>query len=80
MTKYQTVIDRLLPVLAQPLASSTYLLGENWTAADIAAVSALGYYSLRMDQDWQQKYPKLGQWFEHLHLTRESVKSTIPQA
>lgn len=75
--KYQAAIDRLLPVLDDKLAASSYLLGDSWTAADIAVLSALGYYSLRFGEDWQQQYPKLGEWFKNLH-DRESVKSTVP--
>jgi len=75
--KYQAAIDRLLPVLDEKLAASSYLLGDSWTAADIAVLSALGYYSLRFGEDWQQQYPKLGEWFKNLH-ERESVKSTVP--
>lgn len=77
--KCQAAIDRLLPVLDKQLVSSTYLLGETWTAADVAAVSALGYYSLRFGEDWQQQYLRLGMLFKHLH-ERESVKSTVPIA
>lgn len=77
--KYQAAINRLLPALDRQLATSHYLIGENWTAADVAAVCALGYYTLRFGEDWQQQYLRLGQWFQKLH-ERESVKSTIPQA
>lgn len=76
--KYQAAIDRLFPILDKQLSASPYLLGENWTAADVAAVSALGYYSLRFGSDWQQQYLRLGQLFKQLH-ERESVKSSIPQ-
>lgn len=75
--KYQSLIDRLLLFLDEQLATSSYLLGTEWTAADIAAVSALGYYTLRFGEDWQQKYLRLGQWFKNLHQ-RESIQSTIP--
>ncbi len=75
--RYQSLIDRLLYFLDEQLATSSYLLSQEWTAADIAAVSALGYYSLRFGDDWQQKYLRLGQWFKNLHQ-RESVQSTIP--
>ncbi|MCL1465637.1 glutathione S-transferase family protein [Argonema galeatum] len=77
VAKYQGAIDRLLPVLDEKLAASSYLLGDSWTAADVALLSALGYYSLRFGEDWQQQYPKLGEWFKNLH-ERESVKSTVP--
>ncbi len=76
--KYQAAIDRLLPYLNEQLVSSTYLLGSTLTAADIAAVSAVGYYNLRLGEDWQQQYPHLAEWFKNLHR-RESVQSTVPQ-
>ncbi|HLO51097.1 MAG TPA: glutathione S-transferase family protein [Kamptonema sp.] len=77
--KCQAAIDRLLPIFDRQLATSNYLLGETWNIADVAAVSALGYYSLRFDEDWQQKYLRLGQLFKHLH-DRDSVQSTVPIA
>ncbi|HEY9849007.1 MAG TPA: glutathione S-transferase family protein [Leptolyngbyaceae cyanobacterium] len=75
--KYQSAIDRLLPVLDEQLTTSTYLLGKNWTAADVSALCALGYYTLRLGEDWQHQYLRLGQWFKNLHQ-RESVKTTVP--
>jgi glutathione S-transferase len=75
--KYWRVINRLLPIFDEQLATSTYLLGETLTAADIAAVCAVGYYSFRLGEDWQQQYFRLKKWFKLLH-ERESVKSTIP--
>ena len=79
IAKYQAAINRLLPVLDEQLTTSAYLLGKNWTLADIAAVSALGYYTLRLGDDWQHQYLRLGQWFKKLH-EKESVKSTVPVA
>ncbi|MBD2103175.1 glutathione S-transferase family protein [Leptolyngbya sp. FACHB-261] len=79
VAKSQAMLDRLLPALERQLNSAACLLGDAWTAADVAAVSALGYYSLRFGQDWQQRYPRVGQWYETLHQ-RESVRSTVPQA
>ncbi|EGJ32416.1 MULTISPECIES: glutathione S-transferase family protein [Moorena] len=77
-TKLETSINRLLPIFDQQLAQSQYLLGnDTWTAADVAALCSLGYYSLRLDKDWGSRYPNLGNWFEKLH-ERESVNSTVP--
>jgi glutathione S-transferase len=77
--KYQTVIDRLFPIIEQQLNKSTYLAGETWNAADIALLSCLGYYNLRFNQYWQKQYPMLNKWFQNLH-ERDSVQSTIPKA
>jgi glutathione S-transferase len=77
-TKLETSINRLLPIFEQQLTQSQYLLGdEAWTAADIAALCSMGYYNLRLNEDWVVHYPNLGNWFNKLH-ERESVKSTVP--
>ncbi len=77
-TKLETSINRLLPIFDQQLAQAQYLLrNDTWTAADIAALCSLGYYSLRLNEDWVLQYPNLGNWFDKLH-ERESVKSTVP--
>ena len=77
--KYETLINRLLPIFDKQLLTTKYLLdGETWTAADVAALCSLSYYSLRLNEDWGIQYPHLREWFERLH-ERESVKSTIPR-
>ncbi|HEY9701788.1 MAG TPA: glutathione S-transferase family protein [Allocoleopsis sp.] len=78
VNRYQSVITRLLNALEQKLTNSTYIVGENFTAADIATISFLGYYNLRFGSDWQTQYPHLLKLFNDLH-EMESVKSTIPQ-
>ncbi|BAY41825.1 glutathione S-transferase domain-containing protein (plasmid) [Nostoc sp. NIES-2111] len=77
--KYQSSINRILGVFEQKLTNCAYLFNETVSAVDVAAISALGYYSLRFGHDWQQEYPKLSQWFEVLHQ-RQSVYSTMPKA
>ena len=77
-TKLEASINRLLPIFDEKLRFGKYLLGETWTAADVAALCSLGYYSLRLNEDWFLQYPYLGEWFNNLH-ERESVKSTIPK-
>ncbi|MEH1807889.1 glutathione S-transferase family protein [Nostoc sp.] len=77
--KYETLINRLLPIFDSQLGSTQYLLeGETWTAADVAALCSLGYYSFRLNEDWLLQYPYLRDWFNRLQ-ERESVKSTIPK-
>ena len=78
-TKYETLINRLLPIFDEQLREFKYLLGgDTWTAADVAALCSLGYYSLRLNEDWQEQYPHFREWFERLHK-RSTVKSTIPK-
>ena len=77
-TKLEMTINRLLPIFEKQLTESKYLLGnETWTMADVAALCSLGYYSLRLNEDWLLQYHNLSNWFNDLHQ-RESVKSTIP--
>jgi glutathione S-transferase len=77
-TKLETSINCLLPIFEQQLSQSQYLLGDNtWTAADLAALCSMGYYSFRLNEDWVLQYPNLGNWFQELHK-RESVESTVP--
>ncbi|TAE56142.1 MAG: glutathione S-transferase family protein [Nostocales cyanobacterium] len=77
-TRLEDTINRLLPVFEQQLSQTKYLLGdENWTMADIATLCSMGYYSLRLNEDWILAYPHLGDWFKKLH-ERESVNSTFP--
>ena len=78
-TKLETIINRLLPVFDEQLREFKYLLGgETWTAADVAALCSVGYYNLRLNEDWHSQYPHLREWFERLH-ERSAVKSTIPR-
>ncbi len=78
--KLETTIDRLLPLFEQQLSQFQYLLGgETWTAADVAALCSMGYYSFRLNEDWVVQYPNLANWFNKLH-ERESVKSTVPMS
>lgn len=51
-TKLETSINRLLAVFEEQLAQSQYLLSnDTWTAADIAALCSVGYYSFRLNED-----------------------------
>lgn len=77
--KYQSSINRILGVFEQKLTNSAYLFNETVSAVDVAAISGVGYYSLRFGHNWQQEYPKLSQWFELLHQ-RKSIDSTMPKA
>ncbi len=73
------VIDRIFPVFDRQLSQSDYLLGgETWTAADVAALCSVAYYSLRFTEDWKSKYQHLKNWFDKLH-ERDSVHSTMPK-
>lgn len=78
MNRYQTAIDRILTALETQL-QQTYLLGEQLTIADLAAIASLGYYSLRHGETWQKSYPRLNNLYNLLHQV-DSVKSTIPKA
>lgn len=73
------IIDRLLAACQQKLSTNSYLIGADWTIADVAVLSSLGYLSLRNGEDWRNKYPSLSHWYEALHQ-HQSVQMTIPIA
>jgi glutathione S-transferase len=77
--RLQGIINRLLGACEQKLSATTYLMGETWTIVDVAVLSSLGYLSLRIGEDWKNKYPLLAKWFAGLHQ-RQSVQLTIPIA
>ena len=78
-TKLESSINRLFSIFEQQLAQSKYLLGDDiWTAADVAALCSLDYYSFRLNEDWLWRYDNLRNWFNKLQ-ERESVKSTVPR-
>lgn len=76
--RHQREIDRMLDVFEIQLGNTRYLLNDQVTAVDVAALSGLGYYSLRFGNAWQRQWPRLAQWFEGLHQ-RPSVQATVPQ-
>lgn len=76
--RHQQNIDRLMAVLEKQLGVTSHLLNDQFTAVDVAAVSGLGYYSLRFGTTWQANFPRLAQWFDQLHQ-RPSLQATRPQ-
>ena len=55
-----------------------FLIGDSLTLADIAAVSFLGWFSIRWtDWKWQDDYPKLEAYWKALE-ERESFANTRP--
>ena len=76
--KLETSINRLLQVFEERLSKSKYLISDReWTIADVSGLCSLGYYGLRINEDWLLEYPHIGNWFNQLHQ-RDSVKSTVP--
>ena len=78
MAQQQQDVDRMLLVFEGQLSGARYLLGDRLTAVDLAAVSGLGYYTLRCGDGWRNQYPTLAEWCDRLHQ-RPSIRSTIPR-
>ncbi|KAI9710773.1 MAG: hypothetical protein M1828_002115 [Chrysothrix sp. TS-e1954] len=57
-----------------------FLVGGNFTLADIAAGAALGYIGVRFpDNPWQEEYPSLAKYHNQLQK-RPSFQETLPEA
>ncbi len=76
---HQGNLDRLMAVLEKQLGVTSHLLNDQFTAVDVAAVSGLGYYSLRFGTTWQSNFPRLARWFDQLHQ-HPSLQETQPKA
>ena len=63
--------------LDEASAGRNYLHGDEFSLADIAVVSALGYVNLRFPELLQGGYSHLNRYHERL-LERPSLKATIP--
>ena len=72
-------VHRGLTELAAILSEKKYFYGENFSVADIAVASALGYVGLRFKEDflWTEKYPSLAQFYLRM-MEHDSVKATVP--
>lgn len=56
----------------------SFMVGDKFGIADVAAGSVLGYLSVRFtDFDWKTKYPALEKYWSRLE-TRPSFKDTVP--
>ena len=69
-----------LKALSEWVGDKEYIVGNQFSLADIAAGSALGWIKVRMpDQTWQQTYPKLARYIDNLEK-RESFRGSVPYA
>ena len=77
ITRQQQKIDLGLAAMAQVLAENSYFVGDEFTLADIASISCLGYLDLRFAElDWRRQYPNLADFMARF-AERESIKQTI---
>jgi len=76
---HQQEVDRMLAVFEGQLNGASYLLGDRLTIVDVAALSGLGYYTLRCGAVWQKQYLALAEWFDRLHQQRQSIQATVPR-
>ena len=71
-------IDDSLAALEHALEGKSFLIGEQYTLADIAVGCALGYLDFRFEYlDWRKSHPNLAQAQERW-MTKASFKATQP--
>ena len=76
ITRQQQKIDLGLAAMAQVLAENSYFVGDEFTLADIASISCLGYLDLRFAAlDWRGQYPNLADFMARF-AERESIKQS----
>lgn len=69
-----------LKALSQWVGDKEFIIGGQFSVADIAAGSTLGWMKVRMpDSEWQQVHPNLHRYIDNLE-TRESFKDSVPYA
>jgi glutathione S-transferase len=72
-------VDAALASMSRSLGKNAWCYGRNFSLADIAVGSALGYLAFRFPENhWQKTYPNLRTLYEKL-MQRDSFKSTLPQ-
>lgn len=69
---------RTLATWVDRVGENTFLIGDKLTLADLAAVSLLGWLTVRWpDHQWRITYPQLKRYWEKLEA-RESFANTRP--
>jgi glutathione S-transferase len=72
-------VDAALASMSRSLGKNAWCYGRNFSLADIAVGTALGYLAFRFPENhWQKTYPNLRSLYEKL-MQRDSFKSTLPQ-
>ena len=71
-------IDGGLAEIARLVGERTHAVGDRFTIADIAAVTAVGYLDVRApEHPWRQRHPTLASYHDRL-ATRPSFRATTP--
>ncbi|PTQ88883.1 glutathione S-transferase N-terminal domain-containing protein [Agitococcus lubricus] len=78
INRQQQKIDLGLAALAQELGEASYMVGTDFSLADIAAICCLGYLDLRFNHlHWRELYPNLATFMLATN-SRASVQATVP--
>ena len=68
-----------LEAMSTKLANKPFCNGNQYSLADIAVATALGWLSFRFSQiDWRDAYPNLGRLYDKVS-ERPSFKETLPE-
>lgn len=78
MAKAQALHDRAFDFAERAMQGRAYLVGQEFTVADVAMVSACGYSQFRLGDGWRSGRPNLEQYYTRL-VARPSFASTMPR-
>lgn len=78
MEKAAALHDRALDYAERALQDREYLVGGEFTLADVSMVTAVGYSEFRLGDGWRAGRPHLAQYYSRL-VARPSFASTMPR-
>lgn len=80
INRQQQKVDRGLAALSTLLAEQSWCVGGDFSLADAAVLSCLGYLDFRFpDLDWRERHPNLTALSARL-AERDSIRLTLPVA
>lgn len=77
VSKQEGKIADALQALESTVTGKSFVVGNDFSMADIAIATALSYIDFRYVHDWRSLYPALATWSETV-LSRDSFTGTLP--
>jgi len=77
MQREETRIARALAAAEDAGSGGAFLVGQQFSLADLVLGVAVQYIDIRYPHDWRGKHPRLKAWFDGI-AARPSFESTLP--